>query len=111
MTDNFLVVWALNVPYPSYDMYTAPMAHLSDGYMDLLYLTDTTKYKLTSVFLSIENGSHVNDAVVEYVKVKAIRLTPRNQERTSQIGIDGERIPYLPVEIRCYRGILNFMCK
>lgn len=113
--DDFSAVWGMNVTHAASDMHTAPVAHWSDGFMDLLVMrrADSSCCSLLGIFLDIEKGEHLHHDPLHYVKVKGVRLTPidSGSGRVSLLGIDGERIPYKPLELRVWRGILNFICR
>ena len=59
-------------------------------------------------------GKHIDREEAEYVKVKAFRLDPRaavgDSWRTSDIGVDGERLSSQPIDVRVYRGVMNALC-
>jgi len=109
--DDYVLVWALNVPYPSNDMNVAPLAHLSDGMLDLAIISDISKARLASMFLTIEKGKHLSEGAIEYVKVTGLRLNPKKSARPCELGIDGEHTGYQSIELRVFRGILNWVCR
>lgn len=56
----------------------------------------TTRLGLLSLFLQIEDGTHVNNAAVESVRARAFRLEPLTQEGI--YSLDGEVVPYGPIQ-------------
>lgn len=110
LTDKFSVLWCMNVSHAASDMYTAPLAHMSDGYIDLLYTNNTMTSKLLPMFIEIESGKHIHNNICNYIKCRAFKLIPHDDtDKHSEIVIDGERILYQPIEVRCWRGIANIL--
>jgi sphingosine kinase len=111
MSDDFKVLWALNVPDASYEFFAAPRAHLADGAIDLVVFRGNMNCcNLLCAFPSLFDGSHTQHKRCEYVKVSALRLTPPpvgKGQHECKLCIDGEEIPYRPVEIRVFQGLLN----
>lgn len=91
---NFVVVWLHNVPWASEDVMPAPHAKFSDGYLDLVIVNECPKWSLLNLLLKLKDGGHVESRYVQYIKVKAFRLTPgRRTGKSPQGGIidvDGE---------------------
>jgi len=109
--NEYVLVWGLNVPHPSYDMNVAPLAHLSDGMLDLALITNLSKARLATMFLTIEKGKHLSEGAIEYVKVTGVRLNPLKSARPCEMGVDGEHLGYQSIELRMFRGILNWVCR
>ena len=109
VTTDFSVVWAMNVTHAASDMHTAPFAHWADGCMDLCWVGRTGCCPLLSMFLNMETGQHTSSEVLEYTKVRAFRLVP-SSSRELLMGVDGERVPMKPIDVRCFRGVVNLLC-
>ena len=80
--------------------YMAPDANFfpaslpSDGLADLVIVRgDLSPLSSVSLMLSVEDGGLLGDPRVEYRKVSAFRVTPRDQE-SGYISVDGERVPF-----------------
>ena len=58
------------------------------------------------LMLQFDSGSHIVSKEVEFVKVKAIRVEPERGEHCD-LSIDGEHLPFAPLEMRHWRGILQ----
>jgi len=107
--DRFTMLWAMNTPWAASDMFVAPRCHLSDGLMDLTFIRDISRCRLLEAFLTIEKGEHEDLSAFEYVKAKAVRLMPNNEDCV--IAIDGEALPSKgPTEVRMFQSILNVIC-
>jgi len=73
MEGEFVTIIGCNFSKLSYDLHSAPYAHLSDGNIDLLVLEKCPRADLANLFL----------------KVKKFKLTSRSA--TTAFGFDGER--------------------
>ena len=61
------------------------------------------------MFTKLEKGEHVDLNKVQYLKVKAIRLYP-DQNQTGYLDADGEKLPfYEPLSIELHRGLANLI--
>ena len=89
----------------------APEAQFDNGVLDTLALIGTTRVSLLSMFLAIENGTHLGSAGLQLCKAKAFRLTPRARtpERPGLLSLDGEPIPFGPVEARAVPGAMRVL--
>jgi diacylglycerol kinase family enzyme len=83
----------------------APYAHLSDGFIDLLYSKPLSRPKLTKLLLDIEEGKHVDMKDIEYHKVKAFILEPAAKDGV--IMIDGERVPEEPTKVELHSSLVR----
>ena len=110
VVDDFSCVWAMNVTHAASDMHNTPFAHWADGCVDLTWVRRSGCCPVLSLFLNMEKGEHTDSEVLEYVKARAVRLVPGNVERECLMGIDGERIPMKPLDLRVFRGVLNVFC-
>jgi sphingosine kinase len=110
LEDTFTGVWVVNTAWCASDMYTAPLAHISDGYLDAIFIRRLSKFSLLNFFLGIEDGSHINNVHTEYVKCKAFRLKSLDS-KPCIFSIDGERLPEGELELRCWRGVINIISR
>lgn len=55
----------------------------------------------------------MNDNSVEFAKVKAFRLDPgkSSRDRESQLALDGEHMPYGPVEVRVWKSMASILSR
>jgi len=128
--NEFTCLWACSVSHAAVDMFVCPFGHLSDGFIDVCYLGNISFKQSFEWLLNLENGNHINQPNTDlncYVKTKGLRLYPGNQiiknknnisrkltsnnsqnhHIVSEMAVDGERMNYLPVELRCWKGILK----
>ncbi|XP_046574182.1 LOW QUALITY PROTEIN: sphingosine kinase 1-like [Haliotis rubra] len=106
--DGFILVSALYQTHLGSKMLAAPQAHLSDGFMYLMFIRDgIPRNTLLSLFLSFGEGGHVDSPYVEIVKVLAFRLEPSSTN--GNIMIDGERIDVTPLQCQVLPQISRIM--
>lgn len=110
-----------------------PAAKPNDGMFDLICVDSTlSRFKLTKTLLAVETGSHfdmpqvicpyhslVEVAIkyssvvlkVDYKKIIAYRLIPHKREGVAEeyISIDGERIPFGPLQAEVHRGLATVL--
>lgn len=109
--DDFTLVWAMNVSHGASDLYVAPRAHFSDGCLDLAFVRAISSWSIAKLFVQMETGGHVDHDDMSTVKVKGLRLTPHPSAPRSELNVDGERLPYKPIELRVFRGVLNVLAR
>lgn len=59
---------------------------------------------------AVENGSFFGLPCVEYRKVLAYRITPKNQP-DGYVSIDGERVPWQPFQVEIHKGLGTVLSK
>lgn len=91
--------------------YMAPDANFfpaslpSDGLADLVIVRgDLSPLSSVALMLSVEDGGLLGDPRVEYRKVSAFRVTPRDQE-DGYISVDGERVAFEALQGEVVRGL------
>ncbi|KAL2652375.1 hypothetical protein R1flu_020503 [Riccia fluitans] len=91
---KFIYIWAQNVPYASEEVIPAPGAKFNDGCFDLMIIRQCPRLKLVSILLNMKNGDHIKSKYVQYLKVKAFRLTPGrivgDSVERGYVDLDGE---------------------
>ncbi len=106
---DFILFWAMNVPWATYNLKPAPKACLDDGAIDLIIVRGgTSKLQLIKAFLQAADGSHISLPHVEYYKVQRFRLESRNNKGI--LAVDGERVDCQPIEVVMYRGLARVFC-
>lgn len=109
-TDQFSLLWLMNSTHAASDMLVAPTAHWSDGVMELYFVRSIPRGAVINLFLNLETGQHMSNEHIHRVRIKALRITPLDAKE-SQLTVDGERLPYKPVEVRVFRGVLNLLAR
>ncbi|SPQ23935.1 50888728-6bd0-4797-9734-1b005d237349 [Thermothielavioides terrestris] len=88
---------------PDANFFSAALAN--DGFMDLITTDgDISPLKSIGLQLAVESGHFFDSPLVSYRKVSAFRIIPRNQE-TGYISIDGEAIPFGPIQAEVHQGL------
>lgn len=100
---DWLLLWAMNLPWAAYNLNTAPDSQISDGKMTVLLVRKgMSKLQLLKAFSACETGRHLNIPGIESYRVRGFRLEPRDGER---LAIDGEPVPSAPVEVEILPGL------
>ena len=73
-----------------------------------------SKIDVLKILMQAEDASHLKNDLVEYVKVKAFRLEPITSEdgrteTTGTIMVDGENVPYGPIQGEITPGLANVL--
>ncbi|NER35036.1 MAG: sphingosine kinase [Oscillatoria sp. SIO1A7] len=107
--DEFILFWAMNVTWATYDIKAAPDAQLSDGAMDVLVVRrGVSKLELLSALLKSAKGEHIFLPSVEYYKVCSFRLEPLTSRGI--LAVDGEPVDYSPIQLQIYKGMARVFC-
>ncbi|CBX92315.1 similar to sphingoid long chain base kinase [Plenodomus lingam JN3] len=97
--------YAGNLSYMSPDANFFPAALPSDGCLDLVRIRgDIPRLTAIQTLLSVENHTFFDLPHVDYQKVSAYRIIPKNQEQ-GYISIDGERVPFEGFQCEVHRGL------
>lgn len=107
--DEFVLLWAMNVPWAAHNMKATPYARLDDGAIDILVVRKgISRSQLLRAFLMLKKGEHIHLPYVEYYKVRAFRLEPLSDRGT--LALDGEPIDYCPIEMEVLPRYLSVFC-
>ena len=79
--------------------------------MDVVLLTSAKRAQVLDVFLAIEEGKHLGKPGLAYLKAKAFRFEPeaRTPSRPGLLDIDGELVPFGPIECRAHPAALRVL--
>mmetsp|Transcript_48057 Transcript_48057/g.134227 ORF Transcript_48057/g.134227 Transcript_48057/m.134227 type:complete len:321 (-) Transcript_48057:96-1058(-) len=107
--DSFVMLWVLQTSHAAHDMHSSPNSSLADGVFTIMLLRSgaTTRLGLLSLFLQIEDGTHVNNAAVESVRARAFRLEPLTDQGI--YSLDGEVVPYGPIQGTMLPGVARVL--
>ncbi|OCK78930.1 sphingoid long chain base kinase-like protein [Lepidopterella palustris CBS 459.81] len=97
--------YAGNMSYMSPDANFFPASLPLDGCLDLIRI-DGSIPRMTAIqsLLAIEKGTFFDMPHVDYTKISAYRIIPKNQAH-GYISIDGERVPFEPFQAEVHRGL------
>lgn len=97
--------YAGNLAYMSPDANFFPAALPADGCLDLVRIRgDIARHTAIQTLLSVENHTFFDLAHVDYQKVSAYRILPKQQD-SGYISIDGERVPFEGFQCEVHRGL------
>lgn len=97
-TDQFILIWAMNVPWVDGTMKAAPGINIDDGAMQVLIVREgISRRQLISAFLKLATGEHLCCPQIESYQVQQFRLEPLSQNGI--IAVDGEPVQYAPIEV------------
>ncbi|TPP51959.1 hypothetical protein CGC20_4880 [Leishmania donovani] len=108
---DFCIALLCNVRDVAQDMLMAPLAHMSDGAIDVVYcrVDPTTgrggRMEMLKFFMGLESGAHVNLDFVNYVKARALEIKVDAGISMS----DGELMPLSSVRVTKMRGSVQLV--
>ena len=103
--------YAGNLAYMSPDANFFPAALPSDGCLDLVRIKGTlSRPKAISTMLAVEQHKFFDSPHVDYRKISAYRIIPRDQ-KDGYISIDGERVPFEPFQVEVHRSLGTVLSK
>ncbi|KAH3767619.1 beta-D-xylosidase 2 [Pelomyxa schiedti] len=98
---SFSLVLLCKIPHMMTDLLCAPYAHLGDGHMDLLWLPAdaASRFRVTTCLIGLgATGDHATKPGMQYYKARGFTLEPL--EPTGLLGVDGELVPFGPIQFR-----------
>eukprot|EP00615_Pteridomonas_danica_P007275 CAMPEP_0114332756 /NCGR_PEP_ID=MMETSP0101-20121206/3300_1 /TAXON_ID=38822 ORGANISM="Pteridomonas danica, Strain PT" /NCGR_SAMPLE_ID=MMETSP0101 /ASSEMBLY_ACC=CAM_ASM_000211 /LENGTH=210 /DNA_ID=CAMNT_0001463547 /DNA_START=644 /DNA_END=1276 /DNA_ORIENTATION=- len=107
--DDFAMIWANQASHASHDMYTNPGAGLVNGSFTVFILRSNglSRLNLLQMFIQMETGDHLNNEGLEIIRATAYRLEPLTE--LGQYSLDGEVIPYGPVQANIETGMARVL--
>ncbi len=94
---------------PDVNFFSAAIA--ADGCMDMITINgDLSPPTALKTFLMVDSGKFFDSPHVEYKKISAYRIIPRNQ-KDGYISIDGERIPFEPFQAEVHQALGRVISK
>ncbi|WP_245544175.1 diacylglycerol/lipid kinase family protein [Peptoniphilus timonensis] len=84
----------------------APLADISDGYLDVLIFKGIKISDVPELFTSLMGGRHVDHNKVMYLKTKNIKISS-DEELT--IDVDGEKASTLPMTFKVLENKLKII--
>jgi sphingosine kinase len=109
---NFLLVLAMNHSHLSYDAYVTPQSHISDGKLDVIAVSESTRGEAVNLMLKLDSGKAFSSpAVAVNRKVFAMVVEPTDAADLGIMDADGERLPAVQTSIEVYRSMMKVFCK
>uniref|UniRef100_A0A7S1FT61 DAGKc domain-containing protein n=1 Tax=Corethron hystrix TaxID=216773 RepID=A0A7S1FT61_9STRA len=104
---DFVVFWPSQVSHPGAPLLSSPHSRIDDGVFQVLIMRQpVSRLDLVNVFLSLENGGHVNHPKVEFIKCVAFRLDPADPKMSIN-DLDGEVVQAGKIQARVIPGKMN----
>ena len=108
--DEFVLVWAMNLPWVAGDMKGAPDVRPDEGAMGVVVVRQgTSKWQLLQGLLQIADGSHTRVPGIEFYKVCELELEPLTSQGT--LAVDGEKVDYAPVKMEVFNDPIRVFCR
>ncbi|KAL5529633.1 hypothetical protein ACEPAG_5618 [Sanghuangporus baumii] len=95
--------YAGSSPYVGRDLMQFPIAHASDGLIDIVAQEITTRSELLKAMDGAEKGKTFFLETQHYFKAHAYRITPYSVD--GNLAIDGERYPLQPFTVECHKAL------
>ena len=95
-----------NTRYTGTSFLIAPAAKIDDGLLDVLILTNISRFKILRLFPSIYTGKHIHYPEVSTIKAKHILI---ETQEPKDLSPDGEFNGHTPVEIECLHRDVEFL--
>ncbi|KAJ4353315.1 sphinganine kinase lcb4 [Didymosphaeria variabile] len=103
--------YAGNLAYMSPDANFFPAALPGDGCLDLIRIKGTlARTKSIATLLAIEQHKFFDSPHVDYQKISAFRIIPKNQ-KDGYISVDGEKIPFAPFQVEMHKELGTVLSK
>lgn len=92
---SFVMFAVVNLPLMGIDFIISPESKLNDGSMMLTFVQEgAPRLKILEFFNDAAKGKFLENKYIEFVKVKAFRLEPLDEQSCGNIMVDGERVHY-----------------
>ena len=94
---------------PDVNFFSAAIA--ADGYLDMITINgNLSPATALKTFLMVDSGKFFDNQHVQYKKISAYRIIPRNQ-KDGYISIDGERVPFEPFQAEVHQALGRVISK
>ena len=103
---NLLFLSISNTIHTGKGMKIAPHANINDGFLDLIYIKDTSRFKLLFLLPKLFSGKHINDSKVKSHKITEINLL---ENESSKLLIDGEIKGMTPLKAKILKGYIDII--
>lgn len=101
--DRFALLMLNNLVDAARDMAMAPLAHVGDGAIDIVYNgkrpeddDGISRTDFIKVFMGLESGAHIKEPGIRYIKAREVEVLPED----GLVMADGELLPTSGVRVR-----------
>ena len=107
---EFLSLMMLLIPHLSSDAFGDPGQSIGTKKMSIVFLnSEMSRKDLLSTLLNADTGAHIDMESCNVIHAKAYRLEPATPKGI--MTVDGEVIPYGPVQAQVHPGLARIMCR
>jgi sphingosine kinase len=111
VSGDWMIILGLNTTHMAHNVHAAPRASISDGLIDVLTISKTSRRTLLRMILAMEEGTHMDDPDLAYHKAKAFILKPsRTDDKHMLHGVDGEKVICDGLMVEVHPRLLNVFC-
>ncbi|ESO99613.1 hypothetical protein LOTGIDRAFT_141816, partial [Lottia gigantea] len=104
--DDFVTITAVYQTHLGSDMLASPESRINDGFIYLIIIrSGISRNALLSLFMSFDEGKHVDSPDVEIIRCLAFRMEPKE----GNIMVDGEHIDLSPIQGQVLPGLSRLM--
>ncbi len=103
---DFGFILGCNTIHTGRGMQMAPLAQLNDGYIDLIVVHKSSRFKMFKMFPKVFSGKHIADPIVEYHQVKSFSVIPEDR---NVLNIDGEIIGSTPIDVEVLPSAIDVL--
>lgn len=108
--DDFVLFWASQVTHAAVNTFHAPPCKIQDGIFQILMIRGSpSKYKIIGFLLGLEDGTHINSSISEFIECVAYRLEPLTEGSFNDL--DGEVIESGPIQAKVMPAAMQVYCK
>lgn len=108
---DWMLILGLNTTHMAHNVHAAPRASISDGLIDMLTISKSSRRILLRMIMAMESGQHIQDPDVGYCKAKAFILKPSFKDDKHMLhGIDGEKVICDGLMVEVHPRMLNVFC-
>ena len=104
--NDWVGLWAANIPWLTRDTLVAPFAEFDNGFMDVCIIKGASRLDMVRMFLRVSTGKHVENKGSLIVRTKAIRF----KNTSGCFSLDGESMPLTNFEARVHPAMARVLC-
>ena len=103
---NLLFLSISNTIHTGKGMKIAPNANINDGFLDLIYIKDASRFKLLFLLPKLFSGKHIKDPKVKSYKISEINIL---ENKSSKLLIDGEIKGKTPLKVKILKECIDII--
>jgi len=104
---SFILVAAMNAAMGSKDALVSPFSKANDGGVDLVVVSNTSRFEMCRVLVGLKSGMHIGRRCVKVIKVSEFVLEPRT--KSDSMRASGQYMRCGPIHVKVHRGGATFI--